>query len=167
MRLRRVGLTTLQGDSMTKDTFFSSREWRTLRYQAIRKYGQKCAACKRSAKSDNVTIHVDHIKPRFIYPELSLDIENLQILCEDCNIGKSYMYEDRWIAKPQTAAPRQNIRKTCSHHPYWENKVVTQVFKNGGTHFRMECKTCQAVIFLKRRMGQKILSLVDAGQKTT
>jgi 5-methylcytosine-specific restriction endonuclease McrA len=36
-----------------------------------------------------VTLHVDHILPRSIYPEFALDIQNLQILCEDCNLAKS------------------------------------------------------------------------------
>jgi hypothetical protein len=37
----------------------------------------------------SVQIHVDHIKPRSSYPELELDIKNLQVLCRDCNLGKS------------------------------------------------------------------------------
>jgi len=34
-------------------------------------------------------IHVDHIKPRSKFPELELVFDNLQVLCDDCNIGKS------------------------------------------------------------------------------
>ena len=41
------------------------------------------------AESPNVELHVDHIKPRSKHPELELDINNLQILCKDCNLGKS------------------------------------------------------------------------------
>ncbi|MFC6439812.1 HNH endonuclease [Bowmanella sp. JS7-9] len=33
-------------------------------------------------------LHVDHVKPRAKFPELALDINNLQILCETCNLGK-------------------------------------------------------------------------------
>jgi len=43
-----------------------------------------------------IVIHVDHIKPRSRYPELSLEIENLQVLCEDCNMGKSNVFETDW-----------------------------------------------------------------------
>lgn len=32
-------------------------------------------------------IHVDHIKPRSTFPQLEMDINNLQILCVDCNMG--------------------------------------------------------------------------------
>ncbi|WP_106598587.1 HNH endonuclease [Dyadobacter jiangsuensis] len=41
-------------------------------------------------------MHVDHIKPRSKFPRLELDINNLQILCQYCNIGKSNLYEDDW-----------------------------------------------------------------------
>lgn len=41
----------------------------------------------RCDREDGV-IQVDHIKPRSKYPELSLDIDNLQILCKACNKEK-------------------------------------------------------------------------------
>ena len=41
-------------------------------------------------------MHVDHIKPRSTHPHLSLDESNLQVLCDDCNVGKSNRYEDDW-----------------------------------------------------------------------
>ncbi len=78
--------------SNTSNNFYKSREWRQLRYSVIRKYGRVCAACGGSSK----TVHVDHIKPRSLYPEFELDIENLQVLCEDCNLGKSNHYVDDW-----------------------------------------------------------------------
>ena len=58
-------------------------------------YGNKCSCCGASS-SDDVTLHVDHIKPRSTNPELSLDINNLQILCEPCNIGKINQWDTDW-----------------------------------------------------------------------
>lgn len=75
--------------------FFASREWRELRYKVLRKYGARCQCCGRSAK-DGIIIHVDHIKPRSKYPELELVFDNLQILCDDCNLGKSNIDETDW-----------------------------------------------------------------------
>ena len=75
--------------------FYSSREWKALRYQALVKFGNRCICCGSSQKN-GVIIHVDHIKPRSIYPERALDINNLQILCEPCNIGKSNIDETNW-----------------------------------------------------------------------
>ena len=69
------------------DNFYMCREWRELRYRALLLHGRKCMCC--GAAPPYVTLHVDHIKPRSKHPELQLDISNLQVLCEDCNLGKS------------------------------------------------------------------------------
>jgi len=68
-------------------TFYESKEWRELRYQALKLHGRQCLCC--GQKAPNVELHVDHIKPRSKFPELELDINNLQVLCKDCNLGKS------------------------------------------------------------------------------
>lgn len=68
--------------------FYESDRWRKLRYEALKKYGRKCSCCGGSPETGSV-LHVDHIKPRSKHPELELDINNLQILCRDCNLGKS------------------------------------------------------------------------------
>ena len=75
--------------------FYSSREWRELRVKALVKYGRKCCLCGRGIEH-GVILHVDHIKPKSKYPHLSLRLDNLQILCEDCNLGKSNKYEEQW-----------------------------------------------------------------------
>ena len=75
--------------------FYMDRPWRELRYQALKKYGRECACCG-AHPGGGIVLHVDHIKPRSKYPELELDINNLQILCEDCNLGKSNTDEIQW-----------------------------------------------------------------------
>ncbi len=75
--------------------FLQTHGWRVLRLQAFEKYGSRCACCGKSAK-DGAVLHVDHIKPRSLYPELERDINNLQILCCDCNMGKSNFSEMKW-----------------------------------------------------------------------
>lgn len=67
--------------------FYSSSAWRTIRYKAFEKYGARCKIC--GVNSTSATLHVDHIKPRSKFPELALELTNLQILCFDCNLGKS------------------------------------------------------------------------------
>jgi 5-methylcytosine-specific restriction endonuclease McrA len=79
---------------MGKD-FYKTREWREVRYKALVKFGKKCQACGESGGF----IHVDHIKPRSRFPALELDIENLQVLCEACNIGKSNTDTTDWRDK--------------------------------------------------------------------
>ena len=72
-----------------KDPFYKSEAWRKLRYRALSLYGNACQCCGATTASSGSPLHVDHIKPRSFYKSLELDINNLQILCEDCNLGKS------------------------------------------------------------------------------
>src|SRR5262249_39926358 len=38
----------------------------------------------------------DHIKPRSKFPELELELGNLQVLCADCNLGKRAWDQTDW-----------------------------------------------------------------------
>ena len=71
------------------DNFYTSKEWRTLRYRVLKKHRAVCIVCGRTYRQHGVVIHVDHVQPRSKFPELELDETNLQIMCEDCNVGKS------------------------------------------------------------------------------
>lgn len=77
------------------DGFYESREWRELRYKALVLHGATCQCCGTSRK-DGARLHVDHIKPRSKFPKLQLDLSNLQVLCEDCNLGKSNKDSTDW-----------------------------------------------------------------------
>jgi HNH endonuclease len=81
---------------MTGTLFYKTREWKKLRYTAIEKHGRTCACCG----AHGGMIHVDHIKPRSKWPELELVLDNLQVLCEDCNIGKGADFHTDW-RKPE------------------------------------------------------------------
>lgn len=83
---------SLKMKRLTSREFLLSREWKEVRYKTLRKYGFSCMAC--GAKPPGVILHVDHIKPRSKFPQLSLDEKNLQVLCELCNQGKSNRYFD-------------------------------------------------------------------------
>jgi 5-methylcytosine-specific restriction endonuclease McrA len=76
--------------------FYQSPEWRMLRVRVLEKYECKCMMCGRSPKAHGIAIHVDHIKPISKAPELCLEFNNLQLLCEDCNLGKSNKYDTDW-----------------------------------------------------------------------
>ena len=73
---------------MSADKFYASIKWKELRYIALKNSGGCCTLCG-ARSSDGVTLHVDHIVPRSIDPRKEFDLDNLQILCDDCNIGKS------------------------------------------------------------------------------
>lgn len=64
--------------------FYLSIEWLKLRKQVLSMYDRKCMCC-----GSTEYIHVDHIKPRSLFKELELDINNMQLLCRSCNTRKS------------------------------------------------------------------------------
>ena len=78
-----------------KTNFYLTGKWKRLRHLAFERYGNKCACCGATPNS-GAQLHVDHIKPRSKYPELELDINNLQILCSVCNEGKSNLSSTDW-----------------------------------------------------------------------
>lgn len=61
------------------------RVTKRVRYEIFQKFNNRCAICGRSA-SDGAVLHVDHILA--IANGGTSDVDNLQVLCEDCNIGK-------------------------------------------------------------------------------
>ena len=86
-KIGRKGIHRIFGKS-----FYFSDKWLQLRYAVLKKYGRQCMLCL----ATNTEIHVDHIKPRSKYPELELEMDNLQVLCRDCNLGKSALDETDW-----------------------------------------------------------------------
>lgn len=81
----------------SSNAFYASWEWKKVRYEAIKKYEQRCMCCGwRVGDTEYGYLVVDHIKPRSKYPALALDVNNLQILCNDCNMGKSNDSIDDW-----------------------------------------------------------------------
>ena len=80
------------------DSFLESYEWRKTRMQVLKRDGARCGCCG-ATPADGVRMHVDHIKPRKLYPELALDLNNLQVLCEVCNHGKGNWDHTDWRGK--------------------------------------------------------------------
>ena len=66
-------------------TFYSSSAWRRLRLKAFERYGHQCMV----PGCNEAGTHVDHVYPRSKYPHLTLELDNLQIMCAGCNIAKS------------------------------------------------------------------------------
>ena len=81
--------------SVTSDAFLLSYEWRRVRMEVLKRDGARCVCCGATPK-DGVKMHVDHIKPRRKFPELALNKDNLQVLCEVCNHGKGNWDQTDW-----------------------------------------------------------------------
>lgn len=74
-----------------RSQFYQTKKWKTLRSDVLHKHPHICACCGEDLKGKPK--HVDHIRPRSKYPELELDYDNMQLLCEACNMGKGNRYE--------------------------------------------------------------------------
>ena len=97
-KLAAAGVTPMgkpAADYRRDEGFYKSSAWRTLRYAALKNCGGRCQCCGAPASEDS-RLHVDHIIPRYKAPHLSLDIANLQVLCEDCNVGKGAWDSPDW-----------------------------------------------------------------------
>lgn len=93
--------TAAQSDTvraMPSVLFFLTPEWRNLRYQALKRSHGKCECCGRSPAAHGIALHVDHVKPRSKHPKLALELSNLQVLCETCNLGKGNQDSTDWRA---------------------------------------------------------------------
>lgn len=73
-------------------------KWQQVRFEVLRKSNGRCCLCGASS-STGATLHVDHIKPKSLHPELAFEISNLQVLCEDCNMGKGNRSDDDFRSK--------------------------------------------------------------------
>jgi len=76
--------------------FYNSSEWKEVRYKKLSNYilnkGRVCECCKNQTNK----LNVDHIIPRSKRPDLELNIDNLQVLCENCNLGKKNCDTVEW-----------------------------------------------------------------------
>ena len=71
---------------------YQSDEFRKLRHMVFIRDGERCAKCG-AKHSYNNWLEIDHIKPVSKYPTLGMDIDNLQVLCRNCNRLKSNIDE--------------------------------------------------------------------------
>ncbi len=78
-----------------------------LRKKVLEKNNWICIICK---FSDKEIMIVDHIKPRIKFPELYLDITNMQVLCPNCNAKKTLhdIREYKYITGRPTNASRNS-----------------------------------------------------------
>lgn len=66
------------------DPFYNSTAWKKVRLVALVRDNYLCQACLRNKRLTTAnTVH--HIKPRLDYPELALDIDNLESICPSCH----------------------------------------------------------------------------------
>ena len=93
-----VGLNPINPKNLPQaqtDAFLESYEWRKVRMLVLKRDGARCCCCG-ATPADGRVMHVDHIKPRKKFPQLALDTNNLQVLCDVCNHGKGNWDDTDW-----------------------------------------------------------------------
>lgn len=101
-------LIQLISDSEIKK-FYNSKEWKELRNNAYKQLTHFCPICGTEEK-----LVVDHINPVRFFWEQRLDIDNLQILCDECNLEKGSMvgWSIEYHLKNQSELQRIKLQKT-------------------------------------------------------
>ncbi|MRX70857.1 HNH endonuclease [Bacillus lacus] len=67
-----------------KKKFYNSKSWKELRLLALDRDNRECQECKRQGKFNHGQ-NVHHIKEIYFYPELALDLDNLETVCINCH----------------------------------------------------------------------------------
>lgn len=67
---------------------YYSKAFRNIRLKVFLRDGEYCVRCGRGPQDDSY-LTIDHIKPVSLYPKLSLEMDNMQVLCMECNKEKS------------------------------------------------------------------------------
>lgn len=60
---------------------------KSIRHEVFKRDNYRCLECNASKDDDGITLHIDHIIP--VSQGGSDELDNLQTLCQDCNLAKS------------------------------------------------------------------------------
>lgn len=91
----KINVKFLQAKADKKaDPFYTSRRWRRVRDMAKQRDAMMCQRCKANGTIKIIgnkprDYAVDHIKPRKLWEELELTLDNLQTLCRRCHDTKT------------------------------------------------------------------------------
>lgn len=88
------------------DPFYLSKAWRTVRAEALRRDHGMCVRCMErfmnGGEKPRLAVMVHHKKSRKEYPELELDLDNLESLCDICHNRE---HPEKGKKKPETGLP--------------------------------------------------------------
>lgn len=83
-----------------------SARWKHMRAAILERDGYTCQHCG----ATNVALHIDHVKPRYLWPELTWNETNITTLCKPCHGEKTA--SDYRRCDPRTSTPeRGRIRR--------------------------------------------------------
>ena len=78
----RGGLTSANG------RIRGSLEYRRWKKAVLQRDGHICVLCGvNKAEDKTIVLHVDHIKPFALFPDLRFDVDNGRVLCKQCHLA--------------------------------------------------------------------------------
>jgi 5-methylcytosine-specific restriction endonuclease McrA len=77
------------------EAFRDSDEGRAWKKQKLAECNNRCPECHKLISDNNSNI--DHKHPRRYHPWLAWDVNNLWVMCRDCNLNKSDMEWDEYL----------------------------------------------------------------------
>jgi 5-methylcytosine-specific restriction endonuclease McrA len=110
------------------DAFRAAWEWKRLSYEARQKADWKCQAwgCHADGKK-GAKIVCDHIRPIRSAEGWArrLDPNNLQVLCNDCNMGKGSWDQTDFRTPNMRLRLSDSLRKSVSSHIEFFTRAIT------------------------------------------
>lgn len=100
------------------DAFRTSPEGREWRDQQFKRYGHRCPECNKIINRNNANI--DHKYPRRFYPWLAWEIENLWVMCIDCNKAKGHLEWEDYLTKVKQQRGETAVKRVLKFAPQLE-----------------------------------------------
>ena len=106
--------------------FYKSNNWNTVKKTAWRSLSHFCPVC---GSEENLV--VDHIKPIRYFWEDRLNPDNLQLLCNDCNLekGSKENWTLEWHIKNKSTLEWERKRKSERLSHKKDNKHLGELYK--------------------------------------
>lgn len=97
------------------DAFRTSERGRDWKKQKLVECQHRCPECHKLMNGNNASI--DHKHPRRHYPWLAWDVNNLWVLCLDCNKRKSNMEWDVYLAMVREMRGQSAVDRILKYAP--------------------------------------------------
>ena len=130
-------------------------------------YSGCCAYCEGSL---NITssAHIDHFRPRNLFPQLTYEYDNLNYSCEKCNRNKSNLWDEDYFS-PSEENPEKHIKfkgiLACKLDDRGQ-KMIDLLKLNDNNRLKLKEKTYKEM--LNSIVGTKnVINLIDKSNKNT
>jgi 5-methylcytosine-specific restriction endonuclease McrA len=89
----------------------STSEWRKLREIVFKRDGAICVQC---GEDERTKLHIDHIIPKRLVGDSGDQLDNLQVLCQKCNLSKGGRFFDE-VSHPRLFPFQKTPNASVSH----------------------------------------------------